>query len=544
MIVHPTRWRAGLAACGGALAALTFAAAGTTAAKAGASPADSAAAPIVTTNDGAVRGAAVPGGYAFLGLPYAAPPTGNLRWRPPQPPADWHGVRDATRFGPSCPQPPSPFAPPGPFSEDCLYLNVYTPALRSSDDGGRPVIVWIHGGGFTEDGARNYDGSKLAADGTVVVTVNYRLGALGFLAHPALASRPGGPAGNYGLMDQQAALRWVQANISRFGGDPHNVTIAGQSAGGLSVLAHLVSPGSRGLFQRAIIQSGSFALTQQSLATAEAAGHAFAVKAGCPGQTAHCLRHLPVAALVNNFPGAAIPGYVDGQVLPESFGTALAAGRFARVPILNGTNHDEEAIFVAALHVAVSGGMFVPVPGEPVTTGNYQSDIASVLGVPATRAAAIAAEYPPGAYPSPALALSALVGDANFACPALQMDKWTSRRVPAFAYEFNDDTAPQRFAPPGAVPPVATHSSEIQYLFDQPNAPVPGTLNPGQQALAASMRTAWASFAASGSPASAAVPWPAFGGADSAQMLSLVPPQPQIETDFSSRHHCSFWAAG
>ena len=216
----------------------------------------------------------------------------------------------------------------------------------------------------------------------------------------------------------------------------------------------------------------------------------------------------------------------------------------ARVPILNGTNHVEEAIFIAALHLAVSGGMFVPVPDEPVTTDNYQSDIAAVLGVPAARAAAIAAEYPPGAYPSPTLALSALVGDANFACPALQMDKWTSQRVPTFAYECKDDNAPQRFAPPGAVAAVATHSSEIQYLFDQPNAPVPGTLNADQQALAASMRIAWASFAASGNPASATVPWPAFGGADSAQMLSLVPPQPQIETDFSSRHHCSFWAAG
>jgi para-nitrobenzyl esterase len=157
----------------------------------------------------------------------------------------------------------NPFLPPGPISEDCLYLNVYTPTSHNSSGGGRPVLVWIHGGGLVQDGARNYDGTKLAADGTVVVTINYRLGALGFLAHPALASRPGGAAGNYGLMDQQAALRWVQRNIAQFGGDPRNVTIAGQSAGGLSVLAQMVSPGARGLFQRAIVQSGTFALTQR-----------------------------------------------------------------------------------------------------------------------------------------------------------------------------------------------------------------------------------------------------------------------------------------
>ena len=342
-------------------------------------------------------------------------------------------------------------------------------------------------------------------------------------------------------MDQQAALRWVQANIGRFGGNPHDVTIAGQSAGGLSVLAHLISPGSRGLFQRAIIESGSFALNQQSLATAEAAGQDFAAKAGCPDQTARCLRQLPVADLVTpSF--VEIPGVIDGRVLTESFGTALAAGRFARVPILNGSNHDEELIFVVGLHVAVSGGTFVPVPDEPVTTDNYQNDIAAVLGVPAARAAAIAAVYPPGAYPLPALGLSTLVGDANFACPALQMDKWTSARVPTFAYEFNDATAPQRFA--SGLPAAPTHSSETQYLFDLPNAPVPATFNAGQQALAASMRTAWANFAGIGNPASAAVPWPAFSGADTAPMLSLVPPQPQVETDFAAQHHCSFWAAG
>jgi para-nitrobenzyl esterase len=504
----------------------------------------------VTTDDGAVRGTTAGTVDEFLGIPYAAPPTGNLRWRPPAPPARWRGVRDATQFAPSCPQPPSPFAPPGPFSEDCLYLNVYTPGRdadhrlpRGGGEDGLPVLVWIHGGGLTQDAARNYDPAKLAADGVVAVTINYRLGALGFLAHPALASRPGGPAGNYGLMDQQAALRWVRDNIAQFGGDPHNVTIAGQSAGGLSVLAQMVSPGSRGLFQKAIIQSGSFALNQRPLADAEAAGEAFAAQAGCPDQTAACLRQLPVSDLVNpNF--VEIPGVVDGKVLTEPIGTALAAGQFARVPVLNGTNHDEERIFVT-IGLTVSQGTDVPIPEQPVTTDNYQTDIAAALGVPAARAAAIAAEYPPAAYPSPNVAFSALVGDASFACPALQIDQLTSQRVPTYAYEFNDDNAPPVFSGPIIPPPVATHASELQYLFDLPNAPVPTPLSAGQQALAASMRAAWANFAARGNPATRAVPWPAFGGGGhSAQMLSLLPPQPQIETDFAGRHHCAFWAAG
>src|SRR5512133_2856703 len=270
--------RALLAAISAPLAALTFAASGAATVGTGSAPGGSA--PIVRTDSGAVRGVAVTGGYVFRGLPYAAPPTGDLRWRAPRPPASSRGVRDATQYAASCPQQPSGFAGPGPFSEDCLYLNVSTPTLRRHAR--RPVLVWIHGGGFTQDASRNYDGSKLAAAGIVVVTINYRLGALGFLAHPALASRPGGPAGNYGLMDQQAALRWVQRNIARFGGDPHNVTIAGESAGGLSVLAQMVSSGARGLFQRAIVQSGTFALNQRPLATAEAAGQTFATAVGCP----------------------------------------------------------------------------------------------------------------------------------------------------------------------------------------------------------------------------------------------------------------------
>ena len=528
----PCALLAGLCA---AVATVILSGAGTTAAATETAGAASSlrADPVVHVDAGAVRGLAVTGGYAFRGLPYAAAPTGDLRWRPPKHPAWWKGVRDATQFAPSCPQVVTPFTPPGPMSEDCLYLNVFTPTL--SRDTHAPVLVWIHGGGFTQDGARDYDGSKLAAAGTVVVTINYRLGALGFLAHPALASRPGGPAGNYGIMDQQAALRWVRRNIDQFGGDPHNVTIAGESAGGVAVLFHMVSQGSRGLFDGAIVESGAFALNQQSLGDAEAAGQAFATKAGCPDQTAACLRGLPVTDLVKNFPFAAIPGVVDGKVVTEPLDTSLAAGRFARVPIINGVNHNEELLFVAGQNLAVVGGMFVsaPAPGPATSTPEYTGEIATVLGVSPSRASAIAAEYPLAAYPAPVLALSTLLSDANFACPALQVDRWTSRRVPTFAYQFNDDSASARG--------VATHGTELHYLFDLANA-VPSTLNPDQAALATSMRTAWANFAARGNPSSSAVPWPTFNAGG--LVLSLVAPQPQVWSGFEATHHCSFWAAG
>jgi para-nitrobenzyl esterase len=289
------------------------------------------------------------------------------------------------------------------------------------------------------------------------------------------------------------------------------------------------------------VQSGSFALTQGPLAAAEADGEAFAAKAGCPDQTADCLRRLPVADLVSDFPSAAIPGVVDGEVLEESLGTALADGWFTRVPILNGISHDEER-----------GSSPPPKPSapapscrypKPVTAESYQRVITSVLGISAERAVAIAAEYPLNAYPSPAVAFSTLISDANFACPALEMDRWISKWVPTFAYEFNDDNAPLRFDPPVTVPPVATHKSEFPYLFDLPDAPFQDPFSPGQQALAASMRAAWASFAASGNPSTADVPWPAFD-ADSMQMLSLVTPRPRVETDFAARHHCAFWGAG
>ncbi len=542
-------WRAGARVCAGLAAlgtlAATVTAAGAsaataTAAGAGATAATAGAAaarhggvsggPVVATADGAVRGKTAGGGNEFLGIPYAAPPVGPLRWRPPQPAASWTGLRDATSFAPHCPQPASPFGIAS-MSEDCLYLNVFTPA-GPRRGGGRPVLVWIHGGALVTGESNDYDPAKLVSHGTVVVTINYRLGALGFLAHPALAGRPGGPSGNYGLMDQQAALRWVQRNIRQFGGDPRNVTIAGESAGGLSVLSQLASPGARGLFARAIVESGAYNLTQTPLAAAETAGEAFAAQAGCASQTAACLRGLPVSTILANENPSGYTPDLDGSVLRQSIGTALASGQFNRVPIINGSNRDEWRLFVAIAELA----------GAPVTPANYQAAIASTLGVSPAVAAVIAAQYPLSAFPSPAVAIGAVGTDAIFACPALKVDQSASAFVPTFGYEFNDENAPERFLPPVSFPYGAAHASELQYLFGLPTAPIPGALTAPQQRLAASMRRYWTNFAARGFPSSAGQPrWPAFGRPGQ-QMLSLIPPRPQAETDFAAVHHCAFWA--
>jgi para-nitrobenzyl esterase len=326
---------------------------------------------------------------AVAGLtPYAAPPVGALRWQPPQPAASWPGVRAATQFGPHCPQLAGPFGEAS-TSENCLYLNVFTPAAGAD----HPVMVWIHGGALVSGESNDYDPTALVEHGVTVVTINYRLGALGFLAHPALADASG-QSGDYGLMDQQAALRWVQRNIANFGGDPRNVTVFGESAGGLSTLSQVASPQAKGLFEKAIVESGSYNLTQASLASAETAGEAFATKAGCASQTAACLRRLPVSVILADQDASGYTPNINTEILPQSLGTAFATGNFNRVPIINGTNHDEWRLFVALSALA----------GNPVTPANYQAMIASTLDVPATAAAVIAAKYPLTAYPSPSRA--------------------------------------------------------------------------------------------------------------------------------------------
>jgi para-nitrobenzyl esterase len=516
---------AGALVVGTSLAAMTPA--GATAAAAGG--------PVAQTHFGAVQGKSVGGIHEFLGIPYAAPPTGNLRWHAPEPPARWTGVRAATTFAPHCPQSASPFGVAS-TSEDCLFLNVFTkPGVNPA---GRPVMVWIHGGALVTGESDDYDPTALVNDGVTVVTVNYRLGALGFLADSALADRAGA-SGNYGLMDQQAALRWVRANIGRFGGDPRNVTLFGESAGGLSTLSQLVSPGARGLFQRAIVESGSYDLTQASLASDETAGAAFAARVGCGTEpsaaaTAACLRAVPVATLLANENAGGYTPDLDGRVLTQSIGTALQKGQFNRVPVVMGTNHDEWRLFVALAQLE---------GGPAVTAANYQAEIQGTLGVSAAVAAQIAAQYPVAGFPSPALALGAVGTDAIFACPSLEAVSFLSEFTPTFSYEFNDENAPERFLPSVGFPYGAAHASEIQYLFGLTTAPIPATLTPDQQALAAQMKGYWTSQAKHGNPETAGQPaWPLFN-ASTQPMLSLNTPAPAVETNFAAVHNCSFWAA-
>jgi para-nitrobenzyl esterase len=509
---------------------------------------------IALTEQGPVRGATTATTRVFRGIPYAAAPVGDLRWRPPQRAVRRHGVLDATKFGAHCPQPAGSFGQ-GSAAEDCLFLNVWAPRRHGDDrkrehdgDGDdddrdrdrderglRPVMVWIHGGALVTGESDDYDATRLVEQGhVIVVTINYRLGELGFLAHPALtAESPDHASGNYGLMDQQEALHWVRRNIVLFGGDPTRVTIFGESAGGLSVHTQLASPGSHGLFQRAIVQSGAYQLTQPTLAAAEAAGTAFATAAGCTDQTAACLRGLTVAQILAHQPGGvggASPT-VDNKFLTQSVGAAFASGNFNRVPILEGANHDEWRLFVAITELTTG----------PIPAAAYPAAIQATLGVPAAVVPLFVAQYPLASYPSPALALSALGTDGIFDCNARFVEQKVSQFVPTFAYEFSDPDAPQRFLPPVSFPYAAAHASEIQYLFNLPvTIPAPA-LDADQQKLAAAMISYWTTFARTGQPSSRATPpFAAFSPATDT-MQSLVPPQPRPETGFAVDHHCAFW---
>ncbi|HEY2560771.1 MAG TPA: carboxylesterase family protein [Caldimonas sp.] len=490
--------------------------------------------PVVATDDGPVRGTTIGKIQAFLGIPYAAAPTGDLRWRPPQAHPGWQAVLDASKFGPHCPQVASPYGIAS-TTEDCLFLNVFTPGKTNSGQPHLlPVMFWIHGGGLVVGESDGYDPTPLVAKGVIVVSINYRLAELGFLAHPALsAESPQGASGNYGLMDQQAAMRWVQRNIRHFGGDANNVTIFGESAGGLSVHAQLASPLPAGLFHKAIVESGAYALSQPSLTMAQASGTAFAAAAGCSSQTAACLRSLSVAAILGAQTAATMVPNLDGFVLPQSVAFAFSSGQFNRVPVIEGSNHDEWRLFVAQTEATT---------GVALTAAAYIPAIAATLGVPLATATAIATfGYPLASYPSPSVALGAVGTDAAFSCNARIAARLLSTYVPTFQYEFNDPAAPMLYFPPVSFPTGAYHASELTYLFDLSQTPVPNPgLTPAQQDLSAAMAGYWTQFARSGNPNSVGAPdWPSYGVSDLFQ--SLRPSTPTTAAGFSSDHKCAFW---
>ncbi|MGO8991284.1 MAG: carboxylesterase/lipase family protein [bacterium] len=511
---------------------------------------------VAVTHTGSVVGVRTDTMNKFLGIPYAAPPVGALRWQPPQPPAPWHGLRDATQFANHCPQVASPFGVAS-TTEDCLYLNVYTPADdkgRHHDDHrwlhedhhGYPVMVWIHGGALVVGESDDYDPTKLVDnEDVVVVTINYRLGFLGFLAHPALSAETNyGGSGDYGFMDQQAAFNWVQRNIKSFGGNPDNVTIFGESAGGLSVHTQLASPEAAGLFDRAIVESGAYFLNTTPLATAEFIGTQVATAVGCPGQnaaTAACLRSVPVTTLLANEP-ASITGNVDNKVLTQPISAALQSGQFNRVPVMEGSNHDEWRLFVVL--------DFEFPTGVATNTANYSawvdasfSGALSAAGILST----VVSLYPPSptAPPGPSIALGAVGTDGIFACNSRLAIREMANFVPVFAYEFNDQNAPELFLPPDTVsgmPYGAAHASELQYIF---NLPQGNLLNTNQEQLSQDMVSYWGHFARFSNPNSRFTPfWPRYDSTKD-QFQSLIPPQPMTESGFTTDHKCTgFWTPG
>lgn len=483
-------------------------------------------APVVRTDAGRVRGETTAEGRQFLGIPYAEPPVGRLRWRAPEPVRPWHGVRTARDFGNKCVQASSwdPGYEQPSYTEDCLDLNVYVP--DGSDR--RAVLVWFHGGGLTAGAGQDVVPDTFARQtGTVVVTVNYRLGAMGFLASAGLDEEARDQvSGNFGMLDQQAALRWVRANIGRFGGDPGRVTIAGESAGGRSVCTQLASPTAKGLFRGAIIESGAYDDCEaRAHRDAVAQGAAFAEKLGCT--TLACLRDTPAAdvlAAQADFDWGPVTG---GTFLPAQPEEALAKGASARIPVINGANKDEGRLF------AFAG---FDLNGTPLTAERYPQVMRAEFGEEAL------ARYPLSAYPSPTIAYATASGDAIFACTALRLDGVLKGRGPVYSYEFADRTSP----PFASLRDLhtdfdfgATHVNEVQYLFKHFGLPSP--LNAEQKVLSRKMVRYWGSFVRDGVPRAEGQPAMPTGPGRVLSLKTASRGGIALSTTVHQEHHCDLW---
>lgn len=491
---------------------------------------------------GALQGVDNGSSCAFLGVPYVAAPTGLLRWRPPQPLAPWTGVRDATATPTNC---PTINFPAGNLTglEDCLKLNLWVrdplPATPA------PVIVWFHTGAFFGASA-NFPGHNpvrfVQETGVIVVMPQYRLGPFGFLAHAALAAEAPG-SGNYGLLDQQAALAWVRDNIASFGGDPNNVTIAGTSAGGDSVGLQLVSPASFGLFHRAIVQSGTPTIEWPTHSEAAVQGHAFATALGCASAPSipDCLRsktqsQIMLALSQGTQRVGEVPGLVywqpvvDGMVIPAQPRVLIEAGLFHRVPLMIGFTRDE------------GWGNFITRSFPSVSLAQYQTWIGTEFG---PHASSVLAQYPATDFPSPMEAMARVVGDGQFVCETSRFARAVSDvHVPTFVFSYehviNDLSV-------GHV----IHGVESNILFGNNYIPpvfLSHALTPADNVLHAAMAGYWTRFASTGMPHTdpvTEIPWPHFkdphaSGRGSNRYLVL---EPNIHPDkrLSESHKCAFW---
>jgi para-nitrobenzyl esterase len=494
----------------------------------------SATAQVLTAkvSGGEVQGVAANGAVVFKGIPFAAPPTGELRWKKPQPVVSWQGVRAANAFAPSCMQDAAMLQvqqAPAAASEDCLYLNVWTPAASARER--LPVMVWIYGGGFAigTTAAPVYDGKRLTEKGVVVVSVAYRVGAFGFLAHPELSRESGKGSGNYGVQDMIAGLQWVKDNIAAFGGDPANVTIFGESAGGIAVSMLAASPYAKGLFQKVISESGgSFAPSRRAmeggelvptLAAAEAVGQQFLGNLGAASIAA--ARALPAAKILE----AQGPGLTstfwptdDGDVLPGDQYVLYSAGRFNDTPVLIGTNSDEGALFI-------QGG---------VTSAAFEKQIRDGYG---EHADALLAVYPHATDAQALESAQDVFRDSAFAWPTWAWARLQSAKGKGAAYVYYfDHRTPQK-------PNGAWHADEIPHVFRNlglgfaapgvPSGPAP---SPADTAMSELMSTYFTNFAKKGDPNGAGLPqWPAFSEQsqqvmflDSKSSARAVPNVPQL----------------
>ena len=453
---------------------------------------------VVKTDDGSVSGIQADGLRVYRGIPFAAPPTGDLRWRPPAPVQPWEGVKEAKVFSATCPQPPAPGITDPNMSEDCLYLNVWTPAQSAGEK--LPVMVFFYGGAFAQvapiDYIQLYNGTTLAEKGVIVVTTNYRMGALGFLAHPGLSNESShNSSGNYGLLDQMAALKWVQRNIKSFGGDPSRVTIFGQSAGGESVLIHLVSPESKGLYQQAISESGPFWANGPTIdnvhskADAEQFGVTYATSLGYPGPDAITqMRKLSPETLINATPWPAtswerthtlhFEPTIDGWILPDSVDALFGLHRENPVPLMIGTNANDGTTLSA------DANMTVP---EYVTfiRGYFGKDADSVL-----------AKYPANSTAETQIRIAQIMTHYDFSDSAkFAAGSMADLNATIYLYRYS-------YILPGQ-PNGAFHGSETLLLFGLPVKADP--------AVADNVVDLWTRFAKTGNPnGGMTVTWPKF----------------------------------